>query len=169
MTPELEQQLVQYVADWEDKLDWLTHGWDCIEEYTHGLGYRERIDELLDPVGGIAAAPETLRLRLATADARLRAMTIESGVCVWHTGITYRYHEGRIVPIADEYESQKQWYYYRWLPDHPYDIEGHDYYSYQKTKYGLDFRGMTQQQLAEAVSAYQTRLDELITQSSGRG
>ena len=36
------------LMEWEERVEWIARGWDCIEEYTNDLSYREVLQDLID-------------------------------------------------------------------------------------------------------------------------
>lgn len=141
------------IADWEEAVSWIEKGWDCIEEYQFDVGCREALDDLVERFDGEPALADELLLRLQQADERFRAVTKEARISILDCGPKFQYIDEeyiRFLPL-NEYDPQRHWYFYRWQPDCPYSLEGHDAYSYQKQQYGLDFLNMTEEQLLDAV------------------
>lgn len=116
---ELREQLEVAVSDWEEVIPWLEQGWDCIEEYTNDLTAREILDDAIDGYCGMPL-PRGLAERIERSDARFRAATEESDLCVWHAETPYPHG------YSETYDPDRQWYYFRWPPDAPYRFRKHD-------------------------------------------
>ena len=101
------QILGKAVSDWEESVEWIAQGWDCIEEYTNDLTCREGLDEILADFPELLS-PE-LESRIAAADQRFRDITFEIDYCAWIPGIF------NVKP--NEYDKVKHWYYFRWPND----------------------------------------------------
>ena len=90
--------LMLAVAGWEEAVDWIAKGFDCIEEYTNDLYARERLDNDLSNCE--ERIPDDLVVRIMTADERFKSVTYASNKCVWGD--------------KDLYDPVTYWYYYRW-------------------------------------------------------
>lgn len=165
MTLHIIQEIAQTITDWEKQIEWLAQGWDCLDEYQHHVSYRAELEILLDHIKKADALPDALRQRITGADDRFRSLTVETGLCVWHTGPQFRHFDGHIELTFQEYDPKKYWFFYRWLPGNPYSIDGHDSLSYQKAMYGLDFRNMSKQELIDAALVQVARFDKLLSDS----
>ncbi|WP_369602665.1 hypothetical protein AAIA72_06860 [Hahella sp. SMD15-11] len=150
------------IADWEEAVSWIEKGWDCIEEYQSDVGCREVVDDLIERFGGESTLADELLLRLKRADERFRAATKEARISIFDCGPKFQYVDEEhiyLLPL-NEYDPRRHWYFYRWQPDCPYSLGGHDAYSYQKEQYGLDFLNMTEDQLLDAVRREVSRWKE---------
>ena len=100
------EAVLQAVSEWEEAVGWIARGWDCLDEYTHDLYFREMLDD------AIAEYPESLPSevveRVATADQRFRDVSFEIEKSVWSSG--YAVDPQRYNPV-------QHWYYFRWLYD----------------------------------------------------
>jgi hypothetical protein len=54
--------------------------------------------------------------------------------------------DGYVELCLERYDPVKQWYFFRWPPDAPISFREYDSYSYQKTKFGLDFLAMSEKE-----------------------
>lgn len=147
-------QLEREIEHWKDTINWIAKGWDCIEEYTNDLCYRDELQDVLDEFEQNALPiPDTLRSRLAEADRRFISCTEDSDLCVWHAGPLFRAYGEHAELIVETYDKTRQWYFYRWQPDCPYSFRGHDMYSYQLAVYGMDFRNDSEAVLEAKAAA----------------
>lgn len=95
--------LAGLVKEWEEAVDWLVKGFDCIEEWTNDLSAREILANALEILG--TTPPQSLIERIEAADQRLRAATCESSRCVWGDGFSIG---------LEKCDPVKHWYYFRW-------------------------------------------------------
>lgn len=105
------------VSRWEEAVQCITHGWDCIEEYCNDLIPRKKLAELVEACGKLHTHPGNVTARLEAADRNFIAVTEHSDLCVWHTGCQFQYHKDHIELCYEGYDQEKYWYYYRWQPD----------------------------------------------------
>jgi hypothetical protein len=98
--PKTLEDVEKAVVEWEDAIEWISKGWDCVEEYTNDLCARESLDDTIANCSEVLT-PE-IESRIAATDQRLRSLTHESEDSVW--GASYNNHYDRI----------RYWYYYRW-------------------------------------------------------
>ncbi|MCD6379563.1 hypothetical protein J7M07_03860 [bacterium] len=147
------EELKEVISSWKEAVEWIAHGWDCIEEYTHGLSYREDLQDLLDQIQPGEMIPTDIKEEIAKMDSKFISDTENSDLCVWDCEAKFCYLDENnieLLPI-NEYDKDKYWYYYRWQPDCLYPWKNNGAESFQKEVYGLDFAGMTNDQLIEAV------------------
>lgn len=146
---ELDEALLR----WEDALDWIEDGWDCLEEYQIDVGWRKVVDNRIEQLGGPSALADDLRQRLNQADKRFRAATKPARLSIFDCGPKFQVVDEEHItwlPL-NEFDPERYWYFYRWQPDCPCLWREHDVYSYQQAVYGLDFHNMTDTQLRDAV------------------
>jgi hypothetical protein len=151
--PPTVEDIEKAISEWERRVEWIVKGWDCIEEYTHDVSYREDLDELEFLYERDNAVPFELTSRIRAADAKFKKATIQSRLCVWHCRPQFAAcPDGSVDLSFKEYSPMFQWYYFRWPPDCPYAFREHDGISYQKKYYGMDFSGaMTEIELKEVA------------------
>jgi hypothetical protein len=147
------EDIEEAISAWEEAVEWIVKGWDCIEEYTHDASYREDLEILVTSFERDNALPHELTSRIRAADAKFKKATIESKLCVWHCGPQFAACPNGSVDLCfKEYSPIFQWYFFRWQPDCPYSFREHDSISYQKKYYGMDFGGaMTEDELKEVA------------------
>jgi hypothetical protein len=73
--PTLED-IEEAIRAWEEAVEWIERGWDCIEEYTHEVSFREDFDELEFLYERDNALPYELTSRIRAADAKFKKATI---------------------------------------------------------------------------------------------
>lgn len=100
------ESVVQAIANWEEAVEWIAKGWDCIEEYTHDLFAREMLDDAIAAYSELL--PADLIARIQAVDQRLRDVTIETKDSVWSSGFAVG---------PNEYNQLQHWYYFRWPHD----------------------------------------------------
>ena len=145
------EELVKAIEGWEESVKWIAHGWDCEDEYWHDLSYRERLDDVVERYTSLTPLSKKLRKRIERADDRFRKATVVSRLCVWDTEVKIDAGEEQVSFACDEYDPERYWYYYRWPPDAPRYYLEYDAYELQKHCYGLDFKGMTRQELRKVA------------------
>lgn len=97
------ESVVQAITKWEEAVEWIAKGWDCIEEYTHDLFAREILDDAMAEYSEPLSTD--LLSRIQAADQRLRDVTFEINESVWSSGFD-------VDPKA--YNRVQHWYYFRW-------------------------------------------------------
>ncbi len=163
------QDLEHSIQQWEESVERIAKGWDCIEEYTHNLFAREVLDERLLHFSSKNSPIEPLLRRIAIADDSFRNVTVASRLCVWHCDPQFRYYpDGKVELLFKSYDQKTYWYYYRWQPDCPYPWKEHDGYSYQKDLYGLDFENMTVSELKDAAGHGAAHMIEELRKQKSR-
>lgn len=144
------EELIENIVNWEKEPAWVARGWHSIEEYTYGLYNREILADNLAIYSLNNTVSQNLLDRIKAADESFRSVTEESKLCVWHCGPMFQHFpDGTVKLIFDDYDPIKFWYYYRWQSNCPYKWRNNDIYSYQKEVYGMDFLGMSQEQLRD--------------------
>lgn len=164
------EELRQAISGWQQATEVITAGWDCIEEYTHALSFRETIQDMLDTFSGENSIPDELLDQLAGIDRAFMDVTQKSDLCVWDAGPKFRYYDEKniqIIPI-NQYDRERYWYYYRWQRDCPMPWKDTDAETYQKQTYGLDFENMAQGELLDAVRSEVARWNQYIDELKER-
>lgn len=155
------RDLEALLQDWEECVEWIAHGWDCIEVYSNDVDAREVLQTALDRYQPCEPEPVDLMRRTAAADDRFRAVTEPSRLCVWHVGGQYAvWPNGEVELLFKPYDDSEYWYFYRWQPDSPYPWQEYDGVGYQKEFYGLDFMRMSEAELTDAARCNVARMDE---------
>ena len=164
------EELRQAISGWKRSVEAIAAGWDCIEEYTHQLTFRESLQDLLDKLHAEEHVPEEFADQIGEADRAFMDVTEESGLCVWDCGPMFRYYDENnieIIPI-NQHDRERYWYYYRWQPDCPMSWKDMDAETYQKQMYGLDFVNMTHDQLIDVVRKEVARWNQRLRELKDR-
>ncbi len=163
------EELEEAIKQWEESIKWIAMGWDCIEEYTHDLSFREGLDETILELPLNNTIPDLLLLRITAADNLFREVTVASRLCVWHCDPQYRYYSDDQIELTfKHYDEKTYWYYYRWQPDCPYAWKENDGISFQRKGYGLDFEKMTVSELKDAVRRNVAQMEEELRKLKSR-
>lgn len=161
--------MVKAIEEWKESVRWIVHGWDCEEEYCGDLWYREKLDQVIDVYAAFRIRlPKKLRKCIRRVDEKFRAITVESRVCIWDTGVKLGLCHGPVSLTAEQYERECYWYYYRWPPGAPPAYLKYDVYEFQKQCYGLNILGMTQEELRKATEELIEAMEEMRSPSEYR-
>ena len=117
-------ELRQAIAQWEESVEWISHGYDPYE-YDNDLSYREKLDTMLAKYCARKALQSVDAERLQVIDDRFRQATVETEQCVLtdNKGNPDSIHKGHIGLTLPQIK-EKYWYYFRWPPDfEEYDEE----------------------------------------------
>lgn len=138
------------LLSWEESVRWIAGGWDCIDEYTHDVLYRQELEEdMKEHARRLGRPPAAFLRRLASVDRLFRRVTHDSRLCCLQTGPLYAYFDGHVALRYEHYPKRKYWFFCRWQPDCPYSYREHDTLSYQRAYYGMDFTTMSPAALAD--------------------
>lgn len=96
------ENLEAEVTGWERSVRFFEAGFDCMEEYTHDLFFRECLHSALNGFARLGrAVPDALQERIAAADKRFVELTREVEHDVWGGSC--------------DCDNEVYWYYYRQL------------------------------------------------------
>lgn len=110
-------ELRQAIAQWEESVEWISHGYDPYE-YDNDLSYREGLDIMLARYCTTKTLQAADAESLQAIDDRFRQATVETEQCVLTDGkgnpdSIHKGHIGLTLPQI----KKKYWYYFRWPPD----------------------------------------------------
>lgn len=103
------EELKEAISSWKEAVEWVACGWDCMEEYTHDLSYREDLQDLLDQIQPGEAIPTDFQEEIVKIDRKFISVTENSDPCVWDSNAKYCYLDENnieLLPI-NEYDWNK--------------------------------------------------------------
>jgi len=167
--PPSADELDEAVALWNQSVRWIGKGWQDSDEHEHDLLYRESLEQTM------AHAAMAQRLDAATLSAVLALDyqywqgTLATSLCVWHTGTLYQCSGTTVNLVLRWYPRDRFWYYYRWPPEMAGRYVGHNVFTWQRDRWGLDFLELDYPQLRDRVLELSAEMWRAVNRRSAQG